>query len=125
LQISLGWKGLEDLDLHVECPGGELWHKERTACSGGGYVDTNHDVDATPPGYNAVENAQWQNPPRGPYKIKVNLYELKGQPPRDIPFNIIIKCGDKPLKTIPGHIAREKQTVDIAELDYPSCNTTP
>jgi hypothetical protein len=124
LQVSIGWHGQDDLDLHVECPGGELYYNSNTACSGSGYIDTNHDEMARPPAYNAVENAEWLNPPRGRYRIKVNLFEFKNQPAHNIPFTVVIKCGNQEPKSIPAHIDREKQTLDIADIDFPSCAVT-
>jgi hypothetical protein len=121
LQVSLVWKGLEDLDLYVDCPGGVISHNNKTGCSGEGYVDTNHDVDATPPDYNAIENAQWRTPPRGHYKIRVNLYSRRAKPSRDIDFYVLIKCGDN-VKTVTNKFTRGGQeNIDIDELDYPAC----
>ncbi|HLZ03401.1 MAG TPA: hypothetical protein VKR55_14780 [Bradyrhizobium sp.] len=124
LQVSLFWKGLEDVDLHVECPGGEITYSDKHACSGHFDIDTNSEENAKPPAYNAVENAEWINPPRGRYIVKVNLYQLRSQTPRDIPFTVLVRCGDQPPKTMDGHISRTGQTVEVAEVDYSSCAMT-
>jgi hypothetical protein len=123
LQISLGWHGLDDLDLHVDCPSGELYYQSKDACSGSGYVDTNHDVDATPPAYNAVENAEWLNPPRGRYRIKINMFKFKDSE-HPIPITVIVKCGDQEPKVLQGRIDHKDQTLEIADVDYPSCAVT-
>jgi hypothetical protein len=123
LQISLGWHGLDDLDLHVDCPNGELYYQNKDACSGSGYVDTNHDVDATPPAYNAVENAEWLNPPRGRYRVKINMFKFKDSE-HPIPITVIVKCGDQEPKVIQGRIDHKDQTLEIADVDYPSCAVT-
>ena len=109
----------------MECPGAELSFESKTACSRGGYIDTNHDELAKPPAYNAVENAEWLNPPRGRYRIKVNLFDFRGRPQRDVPITVVVKCGNQEPRSIQGHIDREKQTLEIADVDYPSCAVTP
>lgn len=124
LQVSLFWKGLEDVDLHVECPGGEITFNSKHACAGHFDIDTNSEQNAKPPAYNAVENAEWINPPRGRYTVKVNLYQLRDQSPRDIPFTVLLRCGDQPPKTVEGRISRPGQTVEVAEVDYSSCAMT-
>jgi hypothetical protein len=125
LQVSLIWKGLEDLDLYVDCPGGnEISHNNKTGCSGEGYVDTNHDVDARPPEYNAVENAQWRNPPGGHYKVRVNLYSRRARPPRDIDFTVVIKCGDNVRTVTKKFTQGGQEALNITELDYPACAAT-
>jgi hypothetical protein len=124
LQVTLYWNGREDLDLHIPCPGGEFYfpNENRTACGGGGYVDTNNEEDARPPDYKAVENGIWRNPPPGRYKVQVKLHSRKDQPARDIPFTVIIRCGDRPYKTITGRIRREGDILDMADINYPACS---
>jgi len=125
LQVSLIWKGLEDVDLYVDCPGGnEISHNNKTGCSGEGYVDTNHDVDARPPEYNAVENAQWRNPPAGHYKVRVNLYSRRARSPRDIDFTVVIKCGENVSTVTKKFSQGGLETLNITELDYPACAAT-
>ena len=124
LQVSLGWHGLDDLDLHVGCPGGgELYYQNKNACSGSGYIDTNHDVNATPPAYNAVENAEWLHPPAGRYRVRINMFKFVDSA-HNIPFTVVVKCGNDEPKTIQGHIDRESQTLEVADIDYPSCAIT-
>jgi hypothetical protein len=116
LQISLGWKGRDDIDLHVDCPGGGVLNRiTETACGGQNYRDTITPV----PGKDSVENADWTTPPRGRYRIRTELFTKKSQ--NDIPFTIIIRCGDQPIRQIPGRLTREDQMLTITELDYPAC----
>jgi hypothetical protein len=115
LQISLGWKGPDDLDLHVFCPGSELWFSNKGACGGQHYVDT---VSPTP-GVDSVENADWTRPPSGHYRIAVKLFAKVSQGPSA--FTIIIKCGNEPIREVPGRLSTDGQMVTVAELDYPAC----
>lgn len=123
LQISLSWKGKEDLDLHIVCPGGEFAHDNRNGCGGDGYVDTNHDVRATPPEYNAIENGQWRNPPQGRYQVRVQLFDHEGSPPRDLDYFVTIRCGQQ-VKTVTGRFLRSaptRETQNVYDLNYPAC----
>jgi hypothetical protein len=115
LQIALGWKGPDDIDLHVDCPGGTLSLSNTTGCGGEHYLDT-----VTPTrGRDSIENADWTNPPRGHYRIKVHLYTKRSQ--GEVPFTILIRCGDNPPREVPGRLLRNKEMATIAELDYPAC----
>src|SRR5579862_262484 len=101
LEISLSWNGLEDLDLHVKCPGGEVSHSTRTACNEGHLdVDMNYDKDDV----NAVEHSVWADPPAGQYEVSVNFFSLKSQTPRTIPFTVRIVHGTD-TQTIEGTVS--------------------
>lgn len=71
VQISLEWKNVNDLDLHVIDPSGErIFYNHRNSQSGGRLdVDMNaNQLTARP-----VENVYWpeQGAPRGTYKVEV------------------------------------------------------
>ena len=101
LEISLSWNGLEDLDLHVKCPGGEVSFSTRTACNDGHLdVDMNNEKDDV----NAVEHSVWADPPAGQYEVSVNFFSLKSQTPRTIPFTVRIVHGTD-TQTIEGTVS--------------------
>jgi hypothetical protein len=70
LHIRLVWRGAEDLDLQVKCPGGKLYYLERNAC--GGSLDIDFNVNTGANRY-PEENAEWLSPPAGNYEIQVTL----------------------------------------------------
>lgn len=115
LQISLAWNGLEDLDLHVKCPGrNELFHGNKTACGGTLDVDMNNAKSSE----DAVENAVWTNPPpQGQYEIHVELWSRKSKPRRTIPFTVRFKRGED-VKTFNGSIADEKDDRLVYRFSY-------
>ncbi|MCZ8149891.1 MAG: hypothetical protein O9325_18815, partial [Roseomonas sp.] len=60
-QVTLAWDGPADLDLHVDCPGGErIFFGNQNACGG------THDIDMNAGGRNSdrpIENVVWNRPP--------------------------------------------------------------
>ena len=104
LQISLSWHGLEDIDLHVKCPGGELYHADKSACGGTLDIDMNNGVTNV----DAVENMVWANPPSGSYEVIVEFYARKGEPERTIPFEVRVKRGDS-VQKFNGSVSTEKE----------------
>jgi hypothetical protein len=92
LDITLAWNGREDLDLHVVCPGGEIWSNIHNACGGMLDVDRNSKIDARED--NPVEHVTWvTDPPPGDYRIFVVLYNRFELPPRDVPFTVVVRDG--------------------------------
>ncbi len=94
LDITLGWNGREDLDLHVYCPnGGHLYHTDKHACGGELQIDKNSNsaaIETTP-----VEHATWSTePPPGDYRVVVVLYGNNGEAPRAVPYTVVITDGD-------------------------------
>lgn len=78
VQITLRWSGLNDLDLIVVDPSGEvIYHEHASSLSGGTLdIDSNRlceeNVTATP-----VENIFWpeEEAPIGPYQVYVRYFE--------------------------------------------------
>jgi hypothetical protein len=92
LDITLAWNGREDLDLHVFCPGGEIWSNIHNACGGTLDIDRNSKIDARED--NPVEHVTWvTDPPPGDYSIFVVLYNRFDLPPRDVPFTVVVRDG--------------------------------
>jgi hypothetical protein len=93
LDITLSWNGHADLDLHVRCPGGALSYKrdEKHACSGGEFqIDQNHGEVVN----NPVEHISWASePPPGPYRVEVQLYDYNDAPAGPVPFTVVITDG--------------------------------
>jgi hypothetical protein len=98
LQISLSWEGDADLDLYVICESGNIGANSRSGCGGGELdIDMNPMIAGNEAKFGSltpVENIIWANPPpRGEYKIAVELYYRRTDKRPEIPFNIRIRRG--------------------------------
>ena len=79
VQISLAWNNGNDLDLHVETPGGEKIFFNQRDSSCGGELDV--DMNAAGPESNSpVENVFWPagGSPKGQYRVLVHHYAKHG-----------------------------------------------
>lgn len=79
VQISLAWNNGNDLDLHVETPGGEKIFFNQRESSCGGQLDV--DMNAAGPESNTpVENVFWPagGSPTGRYRVLVHHYARHG-----------------------------------------------
>ena len=117
LRINLSWNTTDDLDLHVETPGGVVsFHQKSVEYNG---VIVHLDVDANA-GANLTstpqENVVWEGIPFGKHKIFVNFYRQREK--EEIPFtlSILSKFGDGRIydKKIRGN----GSTMNIAEFEY-------
>lgn len=92
VQVSLEWKNVNDLDLHVIDPRGErIFYSHRTSQSGGQLdVDMNASELTTRP----VENIYWpeRGAPRGTYTVQVvHFANHGGRDPTDFNVRVINK----------------------------------
>ena len=79
VQISLAWNNGNDLDLHVQTPGGEKIFFNQRDSSCGGQLDV--DMNAAGPESNSpVENVFWPagGSPKGRYRVLVHHYANHG-----------------------------------------------
>jgi hypothetical protein len=115
VEIALKWEGQEDLDLHVLCPGGHVYHSEKAGCGGGQL-----DVDMNTGSNNSnrpVEHIVWETmPPPATYKVYVKLYSLRSQRPRNIPFEVYITRNGNTDGPIRGSVSRKDERVDVTEF---------
>ena len=96
LQFTLEWATLDDLDLDVDCPGGDIdstpGHAGPGICGDGRKdVDANRNlidnVSSTP-----IENVVWQDDvPSGLYRIEVIEYKAKASGGNTVPFNLRLR----------------------------------
>jgi hypothetical protein len=80
VQVSLEWKNINDLDLHVIDPSGErIFYNHRDSQSGG-HLDV--DMNASQLTQRPVENVYWpeRGAPRGVYKVEVMHFANHGAP---------------------------------------------
>jgi hypothetical protein len=72
LRASLSWFNYDDLDIHVEGPGGHIFYQsKRGSCGGTLDVDMNA---GGPRSREAVENIAWRRVPDGIYVVSVHNY---------------------------------------------------
>lgn len=86
--LSLMWNTTDDLDLHVECPGGaHISYNNKKAAGGWLDVDMNPDHDTHEP----VENVFWDKCPPGKYKVFVENFSYGKQGSGKIPFTLTMR----------------------------------
>jgi hypothetical protein len=92
VQISLEWKNVNDLDLHVIDPSGErIFYNHRNSQSGG-HLDV--DMNASQLTVRPVENVYWpeQGAPRGTYKVEVvHFANHGGRDPTEFNLRVVNK----------------------------------
>jgi hypothetical protein len=103
LDVTLAWNGREDLDLHVVCPGGEIWSNSHNAC--GGTLDIDRNSKADDRVENPVEHVTWvTDPPPGDYRIFVVLYNRFELPAREVPFTVVVR--DRGVQSVFSGVAK-------------------
>lgn len=110
LHISLSWKGLEDLDLYVRCPGGTLSLGSLNNEECGGKLDG--DMNNRGANADAVENATWKTAPKGKYEIMVKFFSRKSQPERAVPFVVGVRRGNN-MQTFDGSASEVGAMVSV------------
>lgn len=116
MQISLTWEGNADLDLYVLCGGGVVGPASRNGCGGELDIDMNAMLQNDPDRFDSlspVENIIWTSaPPRGEYKIAVELYYRRSDQRSQIPFKLRIRRGSQE-ENITGTVSelREKKII--------------
>lgn len=74
VDVSLIWDNLNDLDLYIKCPDGELIYYLKRKAKNGGQLDIDRNVHNKIKTLNPIEHITWENnPPKGKYEIMVNL----------------------------------------------------
>jgi hypothetical protein len=114
LDITLAWDGTEDLDIHVRCPGGEIWAENRNAC--GGLLEIDCNAKAGERDEHPLEHVTWvTDPPAGEYEVLVRLYNRFDLPARDIPFTVVVREGGN-RRDFTGSTREEKQMMSVARF---------
>jgi hypothetical protein len=92
VQISLEWKNVNDLDLHVIDPSGERIFYNNRESQSGGQLDV--DMNASQLTARPVENVYWpeRGAPRGTYKVEVvHFANHGGRDPTEFTVRVINK----------------------------------
>lgn len=117
LNFTLEWGTLDDLDLYVTCPSGEMvYYGRRSACNGEYDLDANVRRSTAIP--DPVENIVFDGPAPGPYKVLVRLVGAHvGAAPRAFALHVLRKTGQS--QTFTGELsatARDwRRTIVITE----------
>jgi hypothetical protein len=118
LQISLAWEDVNDLDLSVRTPKGEILNYRTLMTSDGGVLDI--DMNAlgsvnltTQP----VENITWPKrvPPDGEYIVRVHYFASRRQAPRSPAFRVRLQVADE-ARLLSGRLGREGQYLEVARI---------
>lgn len=95
VQVSMAWDNVNDIDLHVQAPSGEVIYYSHRRSDCGGELDV--DMNANGPDTNEpVENVYWPlgAAPRGKYKVLAHHYANHGgTDPTE--FRVVVKNGDE------------------------------
>ena len=91
VQVTLRWKGQDDVDLHVIDPYGQRVFFGNQQVAGGGRLDLDMNAGAPPWETDSVENVYWPfgAAPQGEYRVIVHHYRRNGGPDA-IPFKLRI-----------------------------------
>ncbi len=101
LEISLGWNGPADLDLHVQCPNGQTINfRSPQSCGGKLQIDMNAGGEQSNEAIEHVIFPSTGDLPRGTLNIGVSWYAEKGEARDRIEATILVKRGDQTQKKI-------------------------
>ncbi len=96
IRASLRWDTYDDLDLHVVCPGGEVWYSNKFCQKGELDVDRNAGGRQT---RKPVENIRWAkgDAPKGRYRVYVQTYAFHEnyQDRKPVPFVVELEVNGK------------------------------
>lgn len=115
LKVTLLWDFVSDLDLHIMQPNGnELWYSNMRDSDSGGYLD----IDNQAGGGGSAENAFWENPPAGRYKVWVNYFSTRDANRVGGDFTVVItKFGHSEVYKL--RTTQVKENVVVAEIEIP------
>lgn len=90
IRASLRWDTYDDLDLHVVCPGGEVWFLNKKCSNGELDVDRNAGGRQT---RKPVENIRWAkgDAPKGRYRVYVQTYAFHEYPEDKKPVEFVVE----------------------------------
>ena len=118
ISFSLVWGDVNDLDLHVTTPSGQIINFRNRTLNDGGHLD----LDANASGVITVspkENIYWPEgtAPEGVYKVQVHYYAYQGGPPAT-PFRVIIQQNGKEPKEYSKRITPQMGILPIATIKF-------
>jgi hypothetical protein len=123
LRVNLKWSTIDDLDLHVKLPDGQVIYYSNKEVVSHGKIGT-LDVDAnagTPFTSSPQENIYWEEPPTGKFHVSVRLYSKRTQDV--ILFQVTIFQNDEigdfgGGRVFSKSVSLEGETVHIVDFEY-------
>lgn len=118
ISFSLTWGDVNDLDLHVMTPSGQIINFRNRRLNDGGHLD----LDANAGGLTTAspkENIYWPEgtAPEGVYKVQVHYYAYQGGPPATL-FQVLIQQNGKEPKVYSKRITPQMGLVAIATIKF-------
>ncbi|MBM3453612.1 MAG: hypothetical protein FJX80_00540 [Bacteroidetes bacterium] len=115
ITITLKWESLDDLDLSLKEPSGDVINYQRKYSPHGGHLDI--DMNAGVMSYDPIENIYYENiPPVGNYRVAVTFFSRKSRIER-VPFRVYVKYHDE-QKIIDGVVSRPGERINIFEFTF-------
>jgi hypothetical protein len=118
LQIILAWDDLNDLDLHVVCPGGssEINFQHRNTC--GGTLDVDANADDAHSTRSPVENVFFNNPAAGTYTVVVDPFAMRVGP--QSAFRVTIRREGQPDQVVTGVAHTNQRNQRVIDIPVPA-----
>lgn len=118
--VNLRWETIDDLDLLVTDPGGNLVYygnRKVNYLGSEGILDIDANAADTSATTEPQENAYWESPQPGEYRVEVLLFKRRSPADTAIPFEVTIFQNNDRL-TLPGSICtpRDRQLMTIIDL---------
>ena len=112
VDVSLLWNNLNDLDLYIKCPDGELIYYMNRKSKNGGQLDIDRNVQHQEKTSSPIEHILWTDKaPVGKYEIILNLagHHQKDEPSEN-EYQIIIDINNgTEIRKIIGKYGKEKR----------------
>ncbi|AXS40687.1 hypothetical protein D1F64_12245 [Breoghania sp. L-A4] len=115
-QVTLQWGNVDDLDLSVVCPNGQVInYRSRQGCGGTLDIDANANNGTlrNPPGENITFENGLQDP--GEYRIRVTHFKTRTRR-YPVRFRVRIRDGNGEPRFVEGQLDRPQQTVEVGTL---------
>ena len=116
ITITLKWESVDDLDLSLVEPNGNIINYQRKDSPSGGHLDIDMNAGGNA-SYNPIENIYYgAEPPPGNYRVIVKLFSKKSGLKR-IPFRVYVKYHEE-VKVIDQIVSRNGESINIIDFTY-------
>lgn len=116
VEVTLAWKGLADVDLHIICPNDDQIHRQALANCGGKMVtdDLNKGGGNGDASTTWVEHVIWETTPvpNGAYQVRAVLYTRSRDTNPSIPVTAVLR--------VDGNVVKSETSALTAEFQGPS-----